>query len=1024
MMNRIIGIFSSMKFMAFLLLVFAFAIGYATFIENDFGRSTSKALIYNTLWFELILVLLTYNLVINLVRYKLFQFKKIAVLTFHLSWIFILIGAGITRYISYEGMMHIREGESTDLFLSDDTFLQVHINDNQHQYNYDKKLFLSSITNNKFNINANFKQNKINIKYVDFLANVKDSLFENIKGGKNTLHLVVPGDNGMQNIYLSDKESKIIKSNLFSYNNFIEGAINFTDSSNVIFCNSPYQVSTMSMISGENQVYQSLSNFSFNKKTLHTSNGLNFVLKNVLNSALKIPISTSNVMTDGSRDALIINVKINNKEKEVVLYGGKGFLGETQSFSLDNLNFKLVYGSKHYKTPFKIALRDFQLERYPGSQSPSSYASEVSILENSDTIGIPYRIYMNNVLNYKGFRLFQSSYDEDEKGTILSVNHDWWGTLISYIGYSLLGLGFIFVFFSRNTRYHYLTSKLKNMIKTTSLFVLLFFLNISSLSANDTIPVKHTNRFDYLIVQDNGGRLKPVSTLTSEYLRKIYGKVSIGNLTSTQVILGMMIDPVDWSKKDLIKVKHHNIRNILSLKSSSERSVRVSFNNFFGENGEYLLLDHVDKAYAKQPKDRSKFDLEVIKIDEKINICFTIFSGGIFRFFPLPNDTNNTWFPYTKNTLFKGNDSLFVVNIMPMYFSSLHDGLKNNNWSVSDTVVSYISKFQVRHGSSVMPDKYKIKLEVLYNKFRIFSRLFIFYCLTGLLLIGCGILLLFYQNKFLFLLTRFLKWLIFTGFYIHLSGLIVRWIISGHAPWSNGYESMVYIAFVTVLSGLIFSRKSVLTLGATAFVASLLLMVAHLNWLDPSITNLVPVLNSYWLMIHVAIITASYGFFSLGSILGILSLFLISFTNLSNKNKLKHKIKELSIINEKSLEIGLFMLAIGTFLGGVWANESWGRYWGWDPKETWAFVSILIYTFVLHIRLIPKLSSVFLFNVLSMFAIWTIIMTYFGVNYYLSGLHSYAAGDPMPIPVFVYYLFALMIILFITSRYKTKKYYQ
>ena len=303
---------------------------------------------------------------------------------------------------------------------------------------------------------------------------------------------------------------------------------------------------------------------------------------------------------------------------------------------------------------------------------------------------------MNNVLNHKGFRLFQSSYDEDEKGTILSVNHDWWGTLISYIGYSLLGLGFIFVFFSRNTRYHYLTSKLKNMIKTTSLFVLLFFLNISSLSANDTIPVKHTNKFDYLIVQDNGGRLKPVSTLTSEYLRKIYGKVSIGNLTSTQVILGMMIDPVDWSKKDLIKVKHHNIKNILSLKSSSERSVRVSFNNFFGENGEYLLLDHVDKAYAKQPKDRSKFDLEVIKIDEKINICFTIFSGGIFRLFPLPNDTNNTWFPYTKNTLFKGNDSLFVVNIMPMYFSSLHDGLKNNNWSVS-VHSSYPRNLKVSH---------------------------------------------------------------------------------------------------------------------------------------------------------------------------------------------------------------------------------------------------------------------------------------------------------------------------------------
>ena len=201
-------------------------------------------------------------------------------------------------------------------------------------------------------------------------------------------------------------------------------------------------------------------------------------------------------------------------------------------------------------------------------------------------------------------------------------------------------------------------------------------------------------------------------------------------------------------------------------------------------------------------------------------------------------------------------------------------------------------------------------------------------------------------------------------------------------------------------------------------------MVAHLNWLDPEISNLVPVLKSYWLMIHVAIITASYGFLSLGAILGLIALWLIIFTTSSNKSKLKNTLAELTIINEKTLEIGLFMLAIGTFLGGVWANESWGRYWGWDPKETWALVSVLIYTFVLHMRFIPSLKNQLVFNAVSMFAIWTIIMTYFGVNYYLSGLHSYAAGDPMPIPVFVYYLLALMIVTAILARVKFKKHYQ
>ena len=117
------------------------------------------------------------------------------------------------------------------------------------------------------------------------------------------------------------------------------------------------------------------------------------------------------------------------------------------------------------------------------------------------------------------------------------------------------------------------------------------------------------------------------------------------------------------------------------------------------------------------------------------------------------------------------------------------------------------------------------------------------------------------------------------------------------------------------------------------------------------------------------------------------------------------------------------MLTIGTFLGGVWANESWGRYWGWDPKETWALVSVLVYVFILHMRLIPALAGFYIFNLASLIGIWSIIMTYFGVNYYLSGLHSYAAGDPMPIPSFVYYLIGLTIVTAILAKFKFNRYY-
>ena len=1025
MINKIIKFLTSMQFMTLLILLFAFAIGYATFIENDFGRSSAKALIFSSWWFEAILGLLFFNLVNNIIKFNLFRLEKIAALTFHSAFIVILLGAAITRYVSYEGMMHIREGDATNLFISDDTFLQIHIDDRLHQYRYDKKLFLSGITNNSFDINANFKDNHISIGCIDFLPNVKDSLFVGVKDGKTILHLVVPGEDGMQDEFLHDGQQKMIKGEYFTFNNSKIGAINFYIENDLLKCNASYTVSAMSMLTQEITEYDSLNSFVFNKKTLHISNGLNFVLKGVFEKAKMIPVSTSNIMVDGNEDALILNVQANGKSKEVILYGGKGYPGPDKVFAIDNLNFKLSYGSKYYTTPFRVKLRDFQLDRYPGSMSPSSYAAEVSILDGD--LEDEHRIFMNNVLNYKGYRLFQSSYDKDEKGTILSVNHDWWGTLITYIGYSFLGLGFILVFFTNNTRYRFLSDKLK---KLTAFLIFPFIMTTPAfaddnlfLDQEDKINAQHISKFDALVVQDNGGRLKPVHTLTSEYLRKIYGKDSFDSQSATSVILGMMYNPVNWSKKLMIKVSHKKLRDLLSITDMSSKYVRVSFNDFFDSNGHYVLAKDVELAYAKQPKDHDQYDKDLIKVDERVNICFAIFGGGIFRFFPLPNDSNNTWLTYMQSSQFSGNDSLFVASIIPMYFNSVKDGFETNNWTIADSIISYIHKFQIKYGANVLPAQTKINLEINYNQLSIFSRLFMYYFSFGVLLLSVIIISLFKKHKVLNFLIHLFKWMIIFGFIAHILGLVLRWYISGHAPWSNGYESMIYIAWATIFSGLIFSKRSLLTLAATSIIAGLLLMVAHLNWLDPEITNLVPVLKSYWLMIHVAIITASYGFFSLGSILGLISLWLIIFTNSRSKNKLRNTLKELTIINEKSLEIGLFMLTIGTFLGGVWANESWGRYWGWDPKETWALVSILIYTFVLHMRFIPSLRSPLTFNIASMFSIWTIIMTYFGVNYYLSGLHSYAAGDPMPIPLFVYYLSALMFVTAIISKLRFKKNY-
>jgi cytochrome c-type biogenesis protein CcsB len=259
------------------------------------------------------------------------------------------------------------------------------------------------------------------------------------------------------------------------------------------------------------------------------------------------------------------------------------------------------------------------------------------------------------------------------------------------------------------------------------------------------------------------------------------------------------------------------------------------------------------------------------------------------------------------------------------------------------------------------------------------------------------------------------------GFIFHTLGLGIRWYISGHSPMSNGYESMLFISWVTMLAGFIFSRKSLLALAATAILAGMTLMVAHMSFMDPEITNLVPVLKSYWLTLHVSVITGSYGFLGLGAILGLIVMIMMLFVNKKNQERISATIDELTVINYRTLTLGFYFLTIGTFLGAVWANESWGRYWGWDPKETWSLITIVIYTLVTHSRMIPGMKDIYTFNLLSLFAFSSVLMTYFGVNYYLSGLHSYAGGDAVPVPSFVYVAVIVLVTLGVAANFMYKR---
>jgi cytochrome c-type biogenesis protein CcsB len=481
--------------------------------------------------------------------------------------------------------------------------------------------------------------------------------------------------------------------------------------------------------------------------------------------------------------------------------------------------------------------------------------------------------------------------------------------------------------------------------------------------------------------------------------------------------MGMMFNPEYWQDQAIIKIGHPELMRMLGTDQKL-----VSFSQLVNmQTGKYFLKEYVSKAFEKQPGERDKFDKEVIAVDERVNLAYTIFSGQFLKIFPVPGDLQTRWLMPSEAKKVKDTEaSKFISTIFVNYYMELVQAHKTKNWEEVGKSVDSLISYQKLHAQEILPSDTKVKLEIQYVNTDIFNRLYKFYGIVGFILLIILFAAVIRPKLKIVRISLILSILLALLFLFHTYGLGLRWYISGHAPWSNGYESMIYISWATMLAGFIFMKRSPIVLAATSLLAAITLMVAHLSWMDPQISNLVPVLKSYWLTIHVSVITASYGFLALGALLGLLNLILMIMKTSRNKLSIDITMDELTIVNHMTLIIGIYLLTIGTFLGAVWANESWGRYWGWDPKETWALISIIVYTFVLHSRLIPSWNNKYIFNLLSLLGFSSILMTYFGVNYYLSGLHSYAQGDPVPVPAFVYVLIAVVFVISLLAYFRNK----
>jgi cytochrome c-type biogenesis protein CcsB len=815
-MKRAIKFLFSSQLMIILLVLLAVALAAATFIEEKYDTGTAGQIVYRAKWFELIFILLAVNLFGHIKQYNLLKRKKWAGLLFHVAFIVIITGAGITRYFGFEGSMHIREGQTT----------------------------------------------------------------------------------------------------------------------------------------------------------------------NILNT------------------------------------------------SDPNVDIEL---------PFSLRLNDFILERYPGSMSPSSYASEVTLVDNRKDLKKDYRIYMNHVLDYNKYRFFQSSYDTDERGTILSVNHDYYGTRVTYMGYILLCLGFVLTLFNKSSRFLSLRTKIseirgKRKSLALSVIMILGITGMAGAQSNSPGMVSrdHAEKFGHLMVQTYNGRYQPVHSEAIDILHKISRKDRFnidgkGEMDAMQVLMDMMINPSFWEQQKIIYVREKSVQDILGINGKY-----ASFHDFFDQSNQYKLQQFSEDAFIKKQSEQNTFDKEITRVDERLNVFLMALDGDMLKIFPQQGALNNKWIsngdkaakqPLTGAIVIINDylqlDELNYSNIMTAYLKSVSEGMSSGDYSRADKILGYISSIQRNSDAAgLLASQTKVNMEILYNKLDIFITLRNVYSILSLVLLVLAFIDNLRQKKNMIISWALNISIIALGlaFLYHTFGLILRWYLTGHAPWSNGYESLLLVAWGGLLAGFNFVRYSKITLAATALLAFFTLMTASHSSYDPQLTNLQPVLKSYWLIIHVATLTISYGFLGLGFILGLMNLVIILFKNVKNHARLDLMISELTYVNEINLIIGIILATAGTFLGGVWANESWGRYWGWDAKETWALIIVIAYTIVLHLRFIPKMRSNYVFSVASVIGFGSVIMTFVGVNYYLSkGMHSYAAGDTPVFPFWAWVLILSLVMLMVIS---------
>lgn len=973
----------------------------------------------------------------------------------HVGMIITLIGAAISHYIGFEGIIRVKEGEVVGQMWTAEPYFDVQVinEESGKMYKHPMPLKLTSlhipyILTNDFEFEINpFEQGITKFEFVKFLPSMTlGAPVANSENGINTIELVFEG---MKSEYIPEGTYLEKDGYIITYNNPQPGAINITGEDEFLQIEVSEDINRLSM---ETQTVDTLfaGKHKFEKRHLHSLPGLNIVLKE-FHYKLDRPM----VSTDNGQDVLQVKVTHNGESRIATLWGGTNVTVQPEPFVVGGETFFLRFGKIEMDLPFSIRLDDFILGTYEGSDRHSSYRSEVTVYpkgENPMNSGEKHSIYMNNVLDYEGYRIFQSSYDNIDGVELsqFSVNHDFWGTMVTYLGYLVLSIGFIFSLFNKSSRFVELGKKLTKRSSRATLIGGLI-LSSSLASAQDFKPVsqEHCDKFNELLVASYMGRIEPCNSLAYDLIRKLarkdYWEIEGADirLSPEQFMLDLFVEPGYWADQKVIKFKAQtglgkdlNIEgnymaftDIIEIINDGDKQFIRPKTFEIDHNGQIVTATFdslVSWAESKPMAIRNVYDKEVLKVNEKIGIFWQATQGHLLKIIPVKMEEEIKWVSWFDEEAnidisqgnFEDGKELTGVIFIRTYLNSLIDGKASGDYESADKVLGIIKTYQRKVYESkpdAIPSEEMVRIEIMYNQWNIFKHLKSWNVLLALLLLPLTLIerLSDSPKKWMKIAINVCIGLLALGFLAHTFNLALRTYIIGHAPWSDGYEALTLIAWGIVLAGLIFFRYSAIVTGAAGLMAFLILMTAGHSQYDPQMSELEPVLKSYWLNIHVAAITLSYAFFGLGFILSLINMGIMSLRSESRIKKTNEVIIELSNIIEMTLTIGLVLATIGTFLGGIWANESWGRYWGWDAKETWALVIVLVYAFVLHMRMVPGLRGKFALNLAALWSFSTVIMTFVGVNYYLTkGLHSYARGDA---PAFAWWVWVIIFSLVVVS---------